>query len=70
MDNLEKIEEKITTLLAKGLLVNEIAQEVNRSKRFILYRLSDLKTSFDCKTNTHLIYTLYTSGLLPGRYSH
>lgn len=70
MYNLEIIEQKIATLLANGLLVSEIAKEINRSKRFILYRLSDLKTSFNCKTNTHLVYTLYESGLLPSKNTH
>lgn len=51
-------------MIVNGCHVNDIAEDTNKSKRYILYRLSDLKTSFNCKTTPQLIYMLATSGLI------
>lgn len=62
MVEIEQVDNKIIEMLVNGNQVMEIASNLKRSKRYVLYRLSDLKTSFNCKTTAQLIYTLITSG--------
>ena len=64
MINIDHIDSEIIKKIVNGFQVNEIAAETKKSKRYILYRLSDLKTSFNCKTTPQLIYLLTTSGLV------
>jgi|GEM_PF-4686741 len=64
MITIEHVDDEIIKMIANGSHVNEIAEDTKKSKRYILYRLSDLKTSFNCKTTPQLIYMLTTSGLL------
>lgn len=64
MTMIEQIDEMIIKLLVNGCRVSEISQIIQRSKRYILYRLSDLKISFNCKTTAQLIYALMTAGLI------
>ncbi|KTC69819.1 hypothetical protein Lbir_1959 [Legionella birminghamensis] len=62
--NIDYVDSQILKMIITGNQVTEIAETTNKSKRYILYRLSDLKTSFNCKTTPQLIYTLTTSGLI------
>lgn len=64
MIDIDHVDDKIIKMIVNGCQVNEIAEDTKRSKRYILYRLSDLKTSFNCRTTPQLIYLLTTSGLL------
>ncbi|OGV41593.1 MAG: hypothetical protein A3F46_10750 [Legionellales bacterium RIFCSPHIGHO2_12_FULL_42_9] len=64
MLSIDHVDDKIIKMIVNGSQVNEIAADTKRSKRYILYRLSDLKTSFNCRTTPQLIYLLTTSGLL------
>lgn len=61
---IDHIDTQIINMIANGNQVTEIAEDTNKSKRYILYRLSDLKTSFNCRTTPQLIYMLTTSGLI------
>lgn len=64
MIDMDHMDNKIIKMIVNGSQVNEIAEDTKKSKRYILYRLSDLKTSFNCKTTPQLIYLLTSSGLL------
>lgn len=64
MTEIDQTNNKIINMLANGCQIREIAANIHRSKRFILYRISDLKISFNCKTTAQLIYTLTIAGLL------
>jgi hypothetical protein len=61
---IDQVDNRIIKMLVNGNQVTEIAEDIKKSKRYILYRLSDLKTSFNCKTTPQLIYTLAISGLI------
>lgn len=61
---IDPVDNQIIKMIVSGSQVTEIAKDTKKSKRYILYRLSDLKTSFNCKTTPQLIYTLATSGLI------
>jgi len=61
---IDHIDTQIINMVVNGSQVSEIADDTKKSKRYILYRLSDLKTSFNCKTTPQLIYMLTTSGLI------
>ncbi|STX81244.1 Uncharacterised protein [Legionella busanensis] len=61
---IDHVDSQIIKMIINGSQVNDIAEDTKKSKRYILYRLSDLKTSFNCKTTPQLIYTLATSGLI------
>ncbi|RUR14110.1 hypothetical protein [Legionella sp. km772] len=60
----DNVDNQIIKMIINGNHVNEIAEDTKKSKRYILYRLSDLKTSFNCKTTPQLVYMLTTSGLI------
>ena len=64
MMNIDRIDDEIIKMIVRGNHVQEIAENTKKSKRYILYRLSDLKISFNCKTTPQLIYTLANAGLL------
>ena len=61
---IDRVDNQIIQMIVSGSHVTEIAEDTKKSKRYILYRLSDLKTSFNCKTTPQLIYMLATSGLI------
>ncbi|CEG59358.1 hypothetical protein [Legionella fallonii] len=61
---IDHVDNQIIKMIVNGCHVNDIAEDTKKSKRYILYRLSDLKTSFNCKTTPQLIYMLATSGLI------
>lgn len=61
---IDHVDSQIIQMIINGSQVTEIAEDTKKSKRYILYRLSDLKTSFNCKTTPQLIYMLATSGLI------
>lgn len=62
---IDHVDSQIIKMIINGSQVTEIAEDTKKSKRYILYRLSDLKTSFNCKTTPQLIYMLaaYSGGL-------
>lgn len=60
---IDHVDNQIIKMIINGSHVNDIAEDT-KIKRYILYRLSDLKTSFNCKTTPQLIYMLATSGLI------
>lgn len=64
MVDIDHIDGEIIKMIINGCHLKEIADDTKKSKRYILYRLSDLKTSFNCKTTSQLIYTLTATGLL------
>ncbi|HEO1519743.1 TPA: hypothetical protein VAI09_001582, partial [Legionella pneumophila] len=53
---IDHVDNQIIKMIVSGCHVNDIAEDTKKSKRYILYRLSDLKTSFNCKTTPQLIY--------------
>lgn len=61
---IDRFDNQIIQMIVNGSQVSEIAEDTKKSKRYILYRLSDLKTSFNCKTTPQLIYMLATTGLI------
>jgi DNA-binding NarL/FixJ family response regulator len=61
---IDRVDNQIIQMIVNGSHVTEIAEDTKKSKRYVLYRLSDLKTSFNCKTTPQLIYMLATSGLI------
>lgn len=61
---IDYVDSQILKMIINGCHVNDIAEDTKKSKRYILYRLSDLKTSFNCKTTPQLVYMLATSGLI------
>ena len=61
---IDHVDNQIIKMIVSGSQVTEIAEDTKKSKRYILYRLSDLKTSFNCKTTPQLIYMLATTGLI------
>lgn len=61
---IDPVDNQIIKMIINGSQVTDIVEDTKKSKRYILYRLSDLKTSFNCKTTPQLIYTLTTSGLI------
>lgn len=61
---IDQVENQIIKMIVNGFEVNDIAEDMKKSKRYVLYRLCDLKISFNCKTTPQLIYTLTTSGLI------
>lgn len=63
-NDIDQIDNEIIHLIIQGNQVNEIAKIINRSTRYILYRLSNLKISFNCKTTCQLIYNLILTGLI------
>ena len=64
MMKIDQVENQIIKMIASGFEVNDIAEDMKKSRRYVLYRLCDLKISFNCKTTPQLIYTLTTEGLL------
>ena len=64
VQKLSVIDKAIMDMMANGSKIKDITEKTQKSKRYILYRLSNLKIDFDCKTTTQLMHQLTRSGVL------